>query len=688
MIAKTRTPGHVLPWDALRERVAQYPPILIGLLVFIAALLPRVLPVGSFVTIDEAYHWFDRAQIFLRALEQGNYAATNQVGHPGVTTMWLGAIGAKLHASLIGLGLADPDNAALGRFFLRVPIGVASSLIIVAAYSLLRRLWGGVPAIVAALLWAGEPFLAAHAQLLHVDALVSGFITLALLLALVAWRVEAPVSEMVIGTGLGWGWVVLAGVVTGLALLTKSPALILLPTIGLIACWRARAAVPLLGGSAYLRLLVLPLIVLVVVAAATWVLLWPAAWVDLPMALQSVILQVEGDGAVPHAWGNFFLGHAVDDPGPLFYPVVLALRLSPWAWLGVFAAGYLIWQRPTTPGTNAACWLLLFVVLFSVAISIPPKKFDRYLLPIFPALACVAGWGFARLITDWHRWLHWAQWSLLGVAVTLTLLSYSPYLIAFYNPVLGGGTTAMRLIPVGWGEGYELAGAYLETLPDGDQRPAATWYGPALRPFAPKGTTGLSAVFKPGEALYAVLYIDQIQRRDAAEETDLLQQQTPLQTIWIHDIPYAQIYRIPPPIAQQSDASFGDLRLRGYDLDTGAIRSNGVLTVTLQWHPQRPIARNYQLFLHVFNQQGQRVGQVDIPPTEQPSSTWQVGSFPTSVQIVPLATDLPSGQYWVTLGIYDQATGIRLPLQSRRIADPSLSGSDALLLETFTLAQG
>ena len=55
---------------------------------FLAALVPRGFQ-ATFMTVDEVDHWFPRAHDFLSALIRGDFAATNLVGHPGVTTMWL-----------------------------------------------------------------------------------------------------------------------------------------------------------------------------------------------------------------------------------------------------------------------------------------------------------------------------------------------------------------------------------------------------------------------------------------------------------------------------------------------------------------------------------------------------------------------------------------------------------------------
>jgi 4-amino-4-deoxy-L-arabinose transferase-like glycosyltransferase len=508
--------------------------ILTAVLLFCAALVPRILPLESFVTVDEAYHWFRRVDLFVQALYQGNYAGTDLVGHPGVTTLWLGAIGSEFHQALALMGIVDDDNAALTRMFLRIPVAIATCACLSLAYLMLRRLFGPRTALAAGILWAAEPMLVAHSQLLHVDALLTSFISVSLLAGMLAWRLDEREGY----EPPQLAWLFGSAVAGGLALLTKSPSLILLPMLALIAllslsrAWRADQETSIWSHGIF------PIVLWIGLAAGVWIALWPATWVSLPTAVMSVIHQVEGDGGAPHAWGNYFMGEAVADPGPLFYLVVAALRGTPRILIGLIIAGLFLWKRPQARGTLPIIILLAFTVLFTVAISIPPKKFDRYLLPIFPALAIVAGWGFAQLLglyrSAWQRWLYWVAFA---ASATAALVALSPYTISYYNPIFGGGETAAELIPIGWGEGFEQVGAYISAQPDGD-RPVATWYGPALKPFVPAGTTSLKDALIPGKVEYAVLYIDQVQRRDEPEVIDVLSARTPIHTVWINDIPY------------------------------------------------------------------------------------------------------------------------------------------------------
>jgi 4-amino-4-deoxy-L-arabinose transferase-like glycosyltransferase len=698
---------------------------LISLAIFLLALAPRALWQGRFVTIDEAYHWFDRARLFLHAVRTGDWAATNLVGHPGVTTMWLGALGIATHQALAALGLAAWPDSELLRLMLRLPVAVVTSLCVVLGYALLRRLLPMRAALLAALLWAGDPFLVAHSQLLHVDALLTSFITLSLLAALLAFRLEGDAD----GEPVRWRFLLASAVAGGLALLTKSPAIMWPPMVGLIAVVAAWRRIEDRGSriedgrwriasrrSSILHLpssVILPLLVWAVVAALVWMALWPAAWADLPGAIGSVVHQAEADGGSPHGWGNFFLGRAVADPGPLFYPVAVVLRLTPWALLGLALTcfRFLIFdfrlsstiQNPKSKiqnqeGRHVLLVLLAFVLLFVLMMSVPAKKFDRYALPIFPALDILAAsgllwlWdGLRRIKTKnkeqrTDRRVGSLLCSLFFVLVGVNLAWYHPYELAYYNPLLGGGPAAARLIPVGWGEGLELAGAYITAQPDGAEQTVATWYRPALKPYIPGTLVPLGDLLIPNKVGYAVLYIDQVQRRDDAAATDWLRAHLkPVHTVRIHGIDYAEIYRVPAQPAHAIEADFGPaIHFRGYDLDASTA-ARGFVRLTVHWQAQDRVAGDMMLFVHVLDARGQRVGGIDVPPggAGAPTSQWQAGGYVSAVLQVPLQHVPEDG--WIAIGLYDPHDGARLELRAPPQPGAPADGPNALLLGPLKL---
>jgi hypothetical protein len=720
---------------------------LLGAAIFLLALAPRALALGRFVTVDEAYHWFERAGLFLAAVRAGDWAATNLIGHPGVTTMWLGALGVAAHQALAAWGLAAWPDPELLRFMLRLPAAIVTSLCIALSYLLLRRLLPARTALLAALLWATDPFLVAHSQLLHVDALLASFITLALLAALLGFGLDDAAGPV------RWPLLVTSAIAGGLALLTKSPAIALPPMIGLIALiagWRqdegrrtndaGRAAERGWRFPAFvvrLSSFVIPLMLAWVgVAAVVWFALWPAVWVDPVGAVGRVVRQAQADGGSPHGWGNFFMGHAVADPGPLFYPVAVALRLTPWALAGLLAyAGCWILnfknttQHPKSSVQNLVpLTLLAFALLFGLMMSIAAKKFDRYVLPIFPVLDIIAAAGLVglwdrlrrRLATDDRRPTmaalpaapspatevspHSGRWSVLGRVpsgwfsvlgwlVTVLVLGtnvvwYHPYELAYYNALLGGGPAAARLIPVGWGEGLEQAGAFIMAQPDGAERPVATWYRLALKPYISAPLVPLGAVLEPGKVGYAVLYIDQVQRRDDAAATDLLRSQlTPLYTVRIHGIDYAEVYQLPQPASRPLEADFGPaLHLRGYDVDISNA-ARGMLGLTVHWQARAPISNDYMLFVHVLDANGARVGGVDVPPggAREPTSAWRPGSYLSAPLQAPILPNLPAGTYWIAIGVYDPRSGARLDLRAVPQPLAPSDGANALLLGPLVL---
>lgn len=673
-------------------------PVLAPLMAFMLALAAR-WPGGSFLTVDEAYHWFDRVEQFRLALANGDYAATNLIGHPGVTTLWLGAGGQWLFELLSAADMLNATDQEAFYTLVRLPIAVTTALVIALAYPLLNRLCGEHIALLATLFWIGEPFLVAHSQLLHLDALLTSFMILSLLLMLVALNDQS--HPLMLSP-----WWLASGIAGGLALLTKSPALFLMPFAGLLALLQSFRSskdqndLRRLGGRALYALLAAT--VWIDAAIIVWVALWPAAWIDPLGAAGRMALQASAEGGSPHGWGNFFLGQAVVDPGPLFYPLTIAFRLTPWTLLGIIVWAWFvgrerceIWNRRN----RALLLIALFAALFIAALTFLPKKFDRYALPAFPALAILAAAGWSLGLEAIQRRIEASRpalarmapvggTALLLVVIGANLFWYRPYFLAYFNPLLGGGVQAQQVVPIGWGEGYELATAFVATQPNGADRPVAVRYEPVAGPFAPAGAAPLAAWQEPGRVDYAIVYIDQVQRAEKPETYLPLRALTPIYTVRLHGIEYAYVYQIPPPVAVPLTADFGDaIHLRGYHLDTAALRANGVISLTLEWQARAAIGQEYALFIHVLNAAGERVAQVDVPAggARWPTSRWEEGRYVTLVQQIPTPADLPAGEYQLAIGLYDPTSFARLPLRMSADMPASAAGGDALLLARFMI---
>ena len=205
--------------------------------------------------------------------------------------------------------------------------------------------------------------------------------------------------------GRQWRYLFLSAVMTGLALLSKSTTLILLPTAGLLL---------LIEGVRLLRhgerkawKLLLAYGIWLLLAAVVVIGLWPALWVAPAKALATVLggIRVHSAG---HDSLNFFLGRPTDKPGPLFYPVAYLFRATPGALIGLIAAAVLTWRKrwpfDTPVRRRSAFGLTLFAVLFAAEMTLGAKMFDRYISPVFLALDVVAVLGLAGLVQLTLEW--------------------------------------------------------------------------------------------------------------------------------------------------------------------------------------------------------------------------------------------------------------------------------------------
>jgi 4-amino-4-deoxy-L-arabinose transferase-like glycosyltransferase len=658
---------------------------LVGYLaVGLMALVPRVFNLGVFLSGDESQFWIGRSGAFLRALRAHDWPATAISTHPGVTTMWLGSAGLILHHALTDWGLLLDQSFPTFVTLLRIPTALAHVAAVLLGYMLLRRMLSTAIAALAALLWAADPFVIAFSRVLHVDALAASFLTLSLLAACLYWHHERRAR-----------WLMLSGICAGLAILSKSPALALLPWVGLVtlvAAWRA-------PGRPQQRLLreIQPLAAWAALCALTIFALWPALGIAPIRAYQQLRLGVDAEGAQPHMLGNFFLGREDDAPGPLFYPVALALRLTPWTMLGLLLlAG--VWRRARAIERRDLAALACFAVLFIAAMTLFPKKFNRYLVPIFPALDILAACGLAwaarwlgqraahRARTAWaaRRHVPGALLGLVVLAAAINVAWWHPYEMVYFNQALGGAQVGANTFTTGWGEGLSEVANWLNQQPDITGVVTVSTMVNGLQEYLRKGAqaVGRSGPLPPA-AGYVVVYVRNVQWDTPWAPFDQFYgRETPAHIVRIHGVDYAWIYRVPPPAGQLIAADFGpNIHLRGVE-SRGPVQRGQLLTYQMSWKTSAAPTTDYMLFAHLIGADMQRSAQADLL---YPTSGWGTNRYVTTNLTVPLPPNLPAGTYRLVIGLYDPTSGQRLPLHTLLAIDPALDGPDALLLDSVTV---
>jgi hypothetical protein len=513
-------------------------------LLFLLALLPRLVGLGEATTEDED-QWVQRTGNFALALSRGQWRNTYQIGHPGVTTMWVTelALGRDRARAFAVQERGDRHVTQVEDFLpalrtARIPFAILSALLATACGLLAARLFGPGPGLLAGLLLGLEPYWSAMSPIVGMDGLLAGLMGASLLSALLAFRAEAT-----------WRWAPVSGLLAGLALLTKGAALFLLPMAPLLALlevWQA----PKRAGARRSAAAKLALWCLGLVTAAA---IWPAMWADPLGTARRAAEFIRTTGSTPHAPGNFFLGQPVVDPGPLFYPVALGLRLGPATILGLLA---LVLFGVPARWRSAVGPLVLYVALLGSGLTISPKKVDRYILPLLPALGVLAalGWWLAlRCLVDRFRAPPAVPLGLvlIGLVQVWPLVGAGPHPLAAYNPLFGGIRTAERALPVGWGEGLEAVGDYLKRQPNADRLVTGIWYPLRINFQAHAPGRALNLQFNgPGQVSnqqlfdQADFYVDYIHARQRRLTPRVLAGRSPDFVATIGGVEYARVYRL------------------------------------------------------------------------------------------------------------------------------------------------
>src|SRR5260370_39451291 len=130
-------------------------------------------------------------------------------------------------AMLYWLQMAAYRQFGINEFAARLPSALASILAVLITYELGRRLYGRCTGALAGMILASALAFCASAHFANPDALLNLF---TLMTFVIFWR--GYIRE-------GGSWFALAGISTGLAMLTKGPVGLVLPAsvIGLFLCW-------------------------------------------------------------------------------------------------------------------------------------------------------------------------------------------------------------------------------------------------------------------------------------------------------------------------------------------------------------------------------------------------------------------------------------------------------------------
>jgi len=549
---------------------------LILLFVGSAIWLPRGRDLDRYVTTDEVI-WLMRSGNFYYALGQRDFATTYPHMGPGVVTMWVETFAfLKEFPQYRGYGQGLWDKyPAFERFTLakgvhphqilitsRALMVLLNVCILTVAFWFARRLFGLWPAVIGFLLIAFEPYHVGITHLAHLDGPMSSFLFLSILAFLAHLLDGRQTVDVLVSAAAG-----------GLAVLAKIPGWISAPTIGLLAVsafflWGEKHKAVQKGNVAkFMNELLRPLLLWGMGFVITMAIFFPAMWVQPLTTLKELALSPLGfaEQVLPSVTDEVaeevkFEGRFMDYI--MRYPRGYFAHVSPVTLVGLLAvlAAYLLqlgsFQESKT--RRSLTGLFLFVVLYTVFMTIPPKSSEKYYIPAYTVFSLLAGTGLvaaARWIID-RTQLSWRRIVIPAVIASVLLIqaaqsiSAHPYFLTYTNP-LAGDPDAYAW---GSGEGLDLAAEYLNQKPGVESMRAMSWYG--IGPFSyyfigetvpiflGEAEWGGERIQQLADTDYLVTYANQWRRDLPRGLNEFLAGVEPEKRIWINNAEYVRVYDV------------------------------------------------------------------------------------------------------------------------------------------------
>lgn len=470
--------------------------------IFVVALLPRILQLDAFISPDEP-RWLENTLGFREGLATGNFSSLYQQPHPGITNMWITA------------ATITSDSWATRR----APLAIVLAVLIMFSTYIMARCWGWGAGFGGGLLLALDPLFIAHSRVLAMDALLSIFLLLAVL-TILAWLQERK-----------WYWLALSGIAASLAVLSKMIGVVVVGVVPLVLIWdqirQKRFDVRMWG--IWLGALIL-----------TTMMVFPTLLTDF--------------GKVAAGTKEFFAtehySQQVHALGPWWYPQAFLLWTTPLQLVGLASLPFLFWKVKKMSKVSLAI-LGGFALIFFFAIQYSIKKGDRYMLPDFLLFNVIAALGLSAIPTLRSRIVKWVGIGLV-IAVAgwqvMNIFQLHPYYLAYRNPFFRNIAQGRTM---GWGEGLDLAAYYLNEKPDAKEMLVVSYYESSFAQHFVGQVTSAERLGKETleeiDGDYVVLYRTMQGRAPERWETKVLTDfasKTPEKVISLNGEEYVWIYKV------------------------------------------------------------------------------------------------------------------------------------------------
>jgi hypothetical protein len=498
-------------------------------------------------------------------------------------------------------------------------------------------------------------------------------------------------------------FLMMSGGFAGLALLTKTPSIFLVPYTILIL------TVVTIGSSdkglrtlnwrdwiGLLKSVVRNILIWAVVALFVFVALWPALWVMPVEIADQMVANVMRHATNPRVNPVYFNGETfLGDPGPLFYLAVIAWKATAITLPLILLAVLLVFRRYKSVEGKLLLAILAFVFFFFWQMSMGGFKQLAYILPLSPALSLVAAFGLVwgaekiRKLMPTPRSKQWLPAVLIILVValqTFIVLRRFPYFGTHYNRLLGGAQVAMQVIPIqDQGEGLDLAAEFINSITHG-QTALVSVDGRNRHVFR-RAFAGRSSYLLQPETRYRVYDVYHKLRDILTDDWKLAeladQEREPLFTVEFDGVTYVWVFGdIPEAPALggpelETNFRFGEhIWLRKVRLSELDVAPGDTFSVVLMWESDGKVTNDYKVFNHLLSEDQELVAQTDDFPLLRirPPKSWNPGELLEDTYEIFVGHAVPPGDYNLAVGFYDPETLVRLDAfdgEGNRLADDS-----------------
>ncbi len=433
-------------------------PGLITILVFLFFVLVHLPDLGHDNFNTDVWKWKSRSYNFGSAILGNNLEQSLQTYHPGVVLMWLGGAGAKITNYLAesqGRSVIADDSVDIIfqiDFAQKILVVLVTALTISSVFHIFKKIFGLEYAVISIFLLTLEPFYLGLTRVFHLEGLVSTF-----MLASIVWLYYFFLDSKKIKRLL------VSALFASLSILTKTSALFLVLYFGLVSLifiYRdGKYNFKKTGVGKFLKenignfLAKFGKIFFIWVGVLIFVFfaLWPAMWVAPGKVIQSLYAGINDIGVEGDHF-QFYFGKLVENPGPSFYFVVLALKSSIYLLVG-FIGALIIRKKLPENLRRFMDYLLIFTLFYFIQLTIPTKKLDRYILPALVVISLISSmfyvWVFEK-ISNKKVWQKAVCVILFFIPAVYTNMYVHPDYFSYFNPMFGGLRTGVKVIEPKW----------------------------------------------------------------------------------------------------------------------------------------------------------------------------------------------------------------------------------------------